>query len=148
MQNITTARRYDVTSAAMMEALAETEERAKKRGKTRASSTLTRQPTVPRGRKPSATVTSASLAGASSTIVTKGGPKVTKAVAAKTTSVAPPSTKVGCLRERRVRKAPVATESDEPPKKRGRKKASIQISDGGVGAGIEDIKVVVKIYPK
>ena len=135
----------------MMEALAETEERAKKRGKTRASSTLTRQPTVPRGRKPSATVTSASLAGASSTMVTKGGPKVTKqsttkAVAAKSTSVDPPSLKVGCLRERRVRQAPAATEAAEPPRKRGRKKASIQISDGGQGAGIEDIKVVVKIY--
>ena len=38
-------------------------------------------------------------------------------------------------------------ESAEPPKKRSRKPATVQISDGGEAAGIEDIQERVNILP-
>ena len=39
-------------------------------------------------------------------------------------------------------------ESAEPPKKRSRKPATVQISDGGEAAEIEDIQEGVNILPK
>ena len=39
-------------------------------------------------------------------------------------------------------------EKAEPPKKRSRKPATVQISDGGQAAGIEDIEEGVNILPK
>ena len=39
-------------------------------------------------------------------------------------------------------------ESAEPPKKKSRKPATVQISDGGEAAGIEDIEEGVNILPK
>ena len=39
-------------------------------------------------------------------------------------------------------------ESAEPPKKKSRKPATVQISDGGEAAGIEDIQEGVNILPK